>query len=395
MKRILIVTTEILKDKYSCSMVTAKVIEELSKVYSVDVITEWTAIFNFNNNINKIELTTKPFLYDFFRTKALKRFFSVNGLDYDKKVRANAFRQILRRVELNNYDHIIAFGGGDNFISHQVLSEFNTSAKLWAYIHDPYPSQVFPYPYKAKESTRNLAELNLFNQVFSKYDKLWFPSTLLAQHMNEFYNFRENQIFVFPHLLPVFDSDNFNADEEDLILAKYGLTKGLFFIHAGTLLSNRKIDLIVKGFSELKNEKVMPTGFKLFFIGNINYEHAHLKDIEKVILVNKRVPYREVNVLCSAAKALIIIEHDGEFSPFLPGKFPEYLALKKPILHFGPYKSEVNQICGYEKKFFSAPLSDLEAIKRALSNGGEVLYDDVKILEHFNLARLIEAFDKL
>jgi hypothetical protein len=393
MKRILIVSTEILKDRYSCSMITAKVIEELSKVYTVDVISEWSTIFNFNHTINKIELTSKPFLYDFFRSKVIKRTLSILGIDYDKRVRANAFRKLLNELELNQYNHIIAFGAGDYFIAHEVLSEFSTTAKLWAYIHDPYPSQVYPYPYKATESANNRAELNLFKQVFSKYDKLWFPSALLYQHMAGFYNFRNSQIFIFPHLIPVFDSDNFKADEEDFILAKYGLTKGLFFIHAGTLLSNRKIDLIVKGFSELKNEKVMPWGFKLIFIGNINYEHAHLKDIENVILVNKRVPYREVNVLCNAAKALIIIEHDGEFSPFLPGKFPEYLALKKPILHFGPKKSEVNQICGYDKKFLSAPLNDLEAIRKILSNGGEVLHDNVKIMEHFNLGRLKKAFD--
>lgn len=392
MKKILIISTEIVKDKYSCSLITAKVVSELSKKHHVDVITEWMAVFNFEHKINTIWETKKPFLYDLFRSRGGKRIFAMLKFRYDKVIRTIAFRKLIRKIDLDQYDHIIAFGGGDFFIAHRVLSEFTTNAKLWGYIHDPYPSQVYPYPYCEVENQVNKAELELYKKVFSKFDKLWFPSTLLAKHMQKFYHYDDSKIFAFPHLLPKINLEEISESQLISKLDTYGVTKGNYLIHAGTILPQRKIDSIIAAFSELKVQKQLPEELKLLFVGNINYDFEHLLNIKDVILYNKRVSYNEINILCNAAKALLIIEHDGDFSPFLPGKFPEYLAFKKPIMHFGPKDSEINFVCGSNHTNFSAPINDLEAVKKVLFFGGEKLSDDEKIMEHFNLERLISTF---
>jgi Glycosyltransferase Family 4 len=392
MKKILIVSTEIVKDKYSCSLITAKVVSELSKAHHVDVVTEWMAVFNFDHNINQIWETKKPFLYDLCRSRGGKRIFATLKFRYDKVIRTLAFRKLIKKIDLDQYDYVLAFGGGDFFIAHRVVSEFPTTAKLWGYMHDPYPSQVFPYPYLEEENPKNKAELELYRQVFSQYDKLWFPSTLLAKHMQKFYHYDDSKIFIFPHLLPVIPPSTLADREIEKKLEGYGVVKGEYFIHAGTILPQRKIDNIIASFSELKNKNAIPSEMKLLFVGNVNYVHDHLLGIDDVIIYNKRVSYDEINVLCNAAKSLIIIEHDGDFSPFLPGKFPEYLAFKKPIMHFGPKDSEINFICGPDYDSFSAPLHDLEAIHKVLATGGAQLSNDPNIMEHFNINRLLTVF---
>ncbi|RAR69296.1 glycosyltransferase [Flavobacterium aciduliphilum] len=390
MKKILIVSTEIVKDKYSCSLITAKVVEELSRKHHVDVVTEWMAVFNFEHNIQNIWVTQKPFLYDVCRSRGGKRIFATLKFRYDKIIRTLAFRKLIKKINFNSYDYVIAFGGGDFFIAHRVLSEFSMKAKLWGYIHDPYPSQVYPYPYYSEETKKTKAELELYQKVFEQYDTLWFPSTLLAHHMQKFYHYSDAKVFVFPHLLPNIDVKKIPVETEKL--NEYGVVCNHFFIHAGTILPPRKIDTLIQAFSKLKEDKKIAQELKLLFVGNINYDYQHLLGIKDVILIDRRVPYNEINMLCKAAKALLIIEHDGNFSPFLPGKFPEYLAFKKPIMHFGPKHSEINFICGEEHNSFSAPLTDFEAISKVLLHGGEPLSENEKIMSHFNIERLIASF---
>jgi glycosyltransferase involved in cell wall biosynthesis len=392
MKKILIVSTEIVKDKYSCSLITAKVVEELSQKHHVDVVTEWMAVFNFEHNIQNIWVTQKPFLYDLCRSRGGKRIFATLKFRYDKVIRTLAFRKLLKKMDFNSYDYVIAFGGGDFFIAHHALSEFSMKAKLWGYIHDPYPSQVYPYPYYTEENAKSKEELELYKKVFAKFDTLWFPSTLLARHMQQFYHYPDSKVFIFPHMLPNIKWNTISEAQEEERLKTYGVEKDHFFIHAGTILPPRKMDTIIHAFSKLKEENKLAQELKLLFVGNINYDYQHLLGIKDLILIDKRVRYDEINMLCNAAKALLIIEHDGDFSPFLPGKFPEYLAFKKPIMHFGPKHSEINFICGEEHHSFSAPLTDFESITKVLLYGGEKLSDDEEIMSHFNIERLIESF---
>ena len=95
--RILIITSEIIKNKYSASIRTVKIIQQLSKKHEVDVITEPMSIWDFKHNIKNTYLTEYQFNNKYqnsLRKKILSKFFYIN-LNFRKRLRA--FMKVIKK----------------------------------------------------------------------------------------------------------------------------------------------------------------------------------------------------------------------------------------------------------------------------------------------------------
>lgn len=393
--KILIVSSEIIVNKYSASIRVSKIIKELSKISSVEILTEPMSVWDFNHKADEI------FVTDYKIPKTIKK--SLKAKVYSKyfKIsiphlkRYKAFVSKLKQIDLNQYDVIIAFGGGGFFEPLEALSQIKTKALTIGFIHDPYPSDVFPEPYQTEFNKNTLKIRNKLKDVFLKLDKLAFPSKLLGEWMDKYYEFGYDKILELPHLLPTIHIDDDAKKKAEQFLNLHELKPEKFYFHAGTLLKHRPVKDIITQFKKLKSDGYFDHDFKLLFIGRVNYDIQ--KSDKDVIVIKERQPLDLINAISTHAKALIIIEHIADISPFLPGKVPEYIAHEKPIMHFGPQHSET---CRIVKPFvvmsnFSAALNQPKEIFSVLKNGGVNLSENKSIVKHFKIDTFITQLETI
>lgn len=369
MKKILIVTCEIRTNKFSCSIITANFIKNLGNKFEVDLLSPPETEFNFDHNLKNIFFTKASKLRFIKDYKFLKKVAFRLGYRLDMLFRRNAMKRAFKKINFDNYDIVFFFGAGGNFSPHIAARNLpQTTAILVGYVHDPYPKSAYPKPYNGPEMSYDKNELMLYQKMINRIDYLLFPSQTLGEWMAQHYKLPEKKIVVLPHLLPNEPDFSQKANPSQAIidfLDKHKLEQNQFFLHTGTLLNHRRIEKLVEAFKELKANGELANQ-KLVFIGNANYDISTLRS-EEVIIIDQRMPYSFIQEFSLHAKALMIIEHVGDISPFLPGKFPEYMVFNKPVLHFGPKNSEVHRLLEtYEDVSLSASLDNLEEIKTAL-----------------------------
>jgi len=392
--KVLIVASEIIKNKYSASIRAYKIIESIPYEIEYDILTEpmtvWdfkhraslTFTSNFNYTNNKVTNFKSEFYFKVFRTK----------LNHIK--RTKALYEKLKKINLKKYNVIISLSGGGFFGPQDAVSKIKTRAIKIGLIHDPFPNDVFPEPYKTKTNRYTIKAKKSLKKTIDNLDLIAFPSKLLAEWMNKHYIFGPSKSVILPHLLPEIDINNNSKNEAEKFLHNHQIKAHNFFLHAGTLLKHRPIDSIIKVYNELYNEGFFDKGFKIVFIGSIKYEVQDFGD--HVVIINKRIPLDLINAISQKAKALMIIEHIGKISPFLPGKLPEYIAHKRPIMHFGPKHSEVCRIAKavIDLKYFSAELDQTQDINRVLKTGGKNLSDYQEIINYFKIDNFFDIIKK-
>ena len=388
-KKILIVSSEILKDKYSASLTTYKFIQEASKLYCVDVLTEPMSIFNFEHRIQHLFYTNYQGHKGYLHLKVINRLYKLLFKhNVYRRLRYRAFVTTLKKMDLQQYQTIIAFGGGDFFEPLEALATVTTpkTCKKIGYVHDPYPVDVYPPPYQEQSTPKTLQQRKNLSSIFNRLTYLAFPSLILGEWMQTFYKFDPSKIIVVPHALPTEVAVAHETQVHDF-LEKHQLTANEFYLHAGTLLYHRRVEFIIEAFKQYKQSLKEPNNLKLVFIGNCQYPINQID--ADVIIINNRLPLKLINALSIQSKGLLIIEHIGTISPFLPGKFPEYLYFNKPILHFGPENSEINRIVqlyfnnNITKQSFSAPLNAVDKIKRVFEKGGVLLSTNENLMQYF------------
>lgn len=389
--KILIITSEIIVNKYSGSIRTSKIIKELSEIHDVDVLTEPMSIWNFDHNINEIHLTDFQDKIKYQRglkRKVLSKYFHVN-LNFKK--RFSAFMRSIKNMEINDYDCIIALSAGDFFVPHKVLTKIKTDARKIGYIHDPYPMDLYPEPYRVSPTKKSEIEKNKFKRILHNIDVIAFPSLLLGESMNDYYKFGEDKICVLPHLLPNLNVNKFEDDNAISFLKEQNIIKGKFYLHAGTLLKHRNVFEIIKQFKSLKKNNEIDSDFKLLLIGNVNYKIQ--ESDEDVVIVKNRLNLELINGISNYAKSLIIVEHISDFSPFLPGKLPECIAHEKKIMHFGPFNSEICRVVGKftDIDLFSAHLDNASSIRKVLKNGGIDLSKNKELVDYFKIDNFLKS----
>jgi glycosyltransferase involved in cell wall biosynthesis len=386
-KKLLIIASQLNLNTSSGSLCNIGIIKALEPYFDIALITEYGSINDFGFE-GRWLTASKPVgaTLAFWKWKIVR--FSIAKLGIWPigwlKKRSLAHK-VNQEVNANHVDVALALGSGGLFYPHDILASLKGAFKKWAFIHDPFPSFVFPEPYQIRVKGNN-REFRKLNSALQKIDVLWFPSQLLADHMQPYYGYPDSKVFVFPH--PIFEQPLPSIEN----LPDW-LPSSPFYLHTGNLLKARRVDNIVRGFEKLKADKQLDQHLKLVFIGPVAYETDAFQS-DHVLFIKERIPYHMTHAISAKAKALMIVEHEGASSPFLPGKVPQYLTLQKPVMHFGPKVSEVNRILnmiGLAERG-SAQLENLQQIENVLKHGGVSLNHPV-IQEYWDIQRVKSTID--
>lgn len=312
------------------------------------------------------------FLYILSRTqRIIQRYTSLNlanilenklGFSFTFFSETNALIKILKKYNIHDCALIITLSKGESFRPHYaVLHNPRLHDKWLAYVHDPYPFNNYPYPYGFDPKGKKQKEI-FFKKVAQKSKFAAFPSSLLAKHMISAFSDFKKKSHIIPHQLETNNSQKINAPNffDNL---KFNL------VHAGNLIGGRSPEGLVNGYIKFLNEN--PTAkdeSQLILAGSHSYYKHFLNKMNKLpsITITNSIPYSEAVYLQNNASVNIILEGYGEFSPFLPGKFPQCVKANKIILALTPKISELRDLLGEDYFFKTEPL-DSDKIAQLIS----------------------------
>ena len=257
-------------------------------------------------------------------------------------------KAISQELEKHPYDYIITLGTGMSFAPHFALAELNPGIPWIANIHDPYPARYYPPPYQKKSDPVYRKQAEKFGRVLEKARHASLPSLRLKEWLSAFYPVLNDKAFVWPHPLP---------PDEMLALLPYDqnlespLEPDAFnLLHAGSLLGPRNPEALIRAFARFvdadpeRREKA-----RLYIIGKVTKEHRGIEQKYKhpnIHIIVQRYPYRNTLEILKQASTLILLEAAAPVSPFLPGKFADYVYADKPILALTPTTSETARLLG-------------------------------------------------
>lgn len=274
----------------------------------------------------------------------------------------NSLISALKNLIKNDYDLIITLSKGESFRPHYAVLQLSDLHMNWlAYIHDPYPFQYYPDPYRftPKGAGQKAA---FFKKVAKRCRYAGFPSLLLAQHMTKYYPQFIYKSIVIPHQI------DFNIPKVKLPSFFY---KGKFnLVHTGNLIGGRSPEGLLKGFQLFikKNKEAKEDAF-LYLVGPSSDYKELINAYGRIphFIFRQGVSYAESIALQEAASVNLIIEaSDADFSPFLPAKMAHSVMANKPILTLSPEKSEVRRLLGKDYPLQSEA-DDPKRIARILS----------------------------
>ncbi|NQY05955.1 MAG: hypothetical protein HRT68_07055 [Flavobacteriaceae bacterium] len=277
-------------------------------------------------------------------------------------------KTVYKHLSNNDVVFIYVLGTGHDFNVHHAVARLKVEVPIMAHIHDPYPFNQYPEPYRQYKFLYSRMA-SQFKRVIRNVDFVSFPSLYLKDWMSRFYPEIDKKHLIIPHPECIADYSNIacpksfdKLDDSQFIL-----------MHLGSLLKERNPIHLLKAFKRFcqsdpeKKEKAF-----LYIIGRINNEYVDLIQdkqgaAENIQSINSRVTYPQTKQIMTKATALIILEAISEFSPFMPGKISDYLMADKPIVALTPLKSEVSRLLGgdYSHK---TEVNDEDEILRILND---------------------------
>ncbi|WP_157638127.1 glycosyltransferase [Flexithrix dorotheae] len=274
------------------------------------------------------------------------------GISFSKKIK-DWYKSINNHLKENQYDLILVLGTGMSFAAHFAMAKVKTNIPWIANIHDPFPKKFYPLPYSS-EKDKNLVNhllANNFKRVLDKANMVSFPSQLLMEWMCGFYQGIEGKCIVIPHpgiLLNPEELPRTKGDEDSRLVFD---EEKINILHLGTLLGPRNPTHLFNAFNSfILSYPDAKDYFKLYFVGSVAPELKEtikkFENKEGIVIIEKRISYRKSIELMQSATVLLIIEAIAKQSPFLPGKFSDYVYSKTPFIALTPMHSEVRRLLG-------------------------------------------------
>lgn len=280
---------------------------------------------------------------------------------------SKSIEKAVNKFKPEQYDMVWTLSKGNSYRTHKaILNLPKWHDKWYAYVHDPFPQQLYPRPYNYVPHGYRIQRL-FFRDITLKAKRIVFPSLLLKEWMESYYAAIEGKSLIIPHQIDV-SIDNLETDFPD-----YFKADTFNILHAGNLLNLRNPKPIVEAyqlFLEHYPEALETTS--LIFLGSPSIYDAYFlkekKSTPSLYTSENYVPFKEVYTMQFNAAINIILEAKSEISPFLPGKFAHCVAANKPIVVVGPYYSECKRLLGdgYPYCF------EFDAIERLASAFGDL-----------------------
>lgn len=281
-------------------------------------------------NIKKYQ---KPLMY-FNKIRAL--IYAIIGNDFTHYNRIINIRKFLNK-NINNFDTLILLSGGLGFTPHQSIINNRKFFKknIISIYHDPFPISAYPEPYNKSNKYKEFFKIKNLQKSLTLSNTVVFPSQRLYEWYLNDYKIDAEKVKIIPHAVDEIKANKqLKNDSTDVKIA-----------HTGTLLKPRNPKSFLEVFTELKQKNIFVN-----FYGGINpIVYGEIKEFEKhnnINIINKRIPYKESLQVLYQSDFLLLIESDGEFNPFLPTKFVDYLNIEKPIIILSPKTSEVTRLLG-------------------------------------------------
>lgn len=284
------------------------------------------------------------YLYKWFKINVGDVYEKKSGFSFNWKVASHAFAKALKAYNPQDFDMIWTLGKGTQFRAHHAVlgcPEWHT--KWYAYVHDPYPQQLYPRPYNYVPLGYKKKRY-FFRDVTEKAHKMVFPSQLLKEWMGSYFVAIAGKSVIVPHQI---------TEHKEVVTAlpSYFEAEKFTVLHAGNLLDLRDPLPILEAFAGFI-QKHPEASAQLLFLGKLGRFKetiaSYAREYPSIYGSKDYVPFKEVYAMQQEASVNIILEAQGEISPFLPGKFPHCVAANKPILLVSPYYSETKRLLGEE-----------------------------------------------
>ncbi|WP_417238891.1 UDP-glycosyltransferase [Bizionia sp.] len=318
--------------------------------------------------------------------RLLNRWFNIDISDHVDKMfgfsfgffnDAKSIEKAIEKFDPVDYAMIWTLSKGNSYRSHKaVLALPQWHDKWYAYVHDPFPQQLYPRPYNYVPHGYRQQRF-FFAEVTIKAKRIVFPSLTLKEWMQSYYEVIEGKSLIVPHQLT-------QVDVSQIDLPIYFDKEKFNILHAGNLLDLRNpkpiveaYDLFLKAFPEAKENS------SLIFVGKPSKYHDYLLNqktsIPSLFVSDGYVPFNQVYKMQQESSVNLILEARSEISPFLPGKFPHCVAANKPIVYIGPYYSETKRLLGkvYPYQF---DFDEIDVIVKALGELYQIWVSNSKYL---------------
>lgn len=333
------------------------------------------------------------FTYNIGQRQERKHGFSYTWINDSKTV-----AKIVNSYDPDQFDMLWTFGKGNSFRMHAgVLKVSKWHSKWYAYVHDPYPQQLYPRPYNyVPEGYKK--KRYFFREMTQVAKHVVFPSLLLKEWMQSYFVDIEGKELIVPHQIA-------EIPYTDIELPSYFTTSKFTILHAGNLLDLRDPKPLVTAFKnfcalypDAKDES------NLIFIGKPSifddYLQSEIKENSSICKSEGYVPFDQVYRMQQETTINVILEASSEISPFLPGKFAHCVVADKPILLIGPYYSESKRLFGeaypyaYEFKQIDELTQTISTLYKEWKQGAIPKLDRPDLYEYLSIPYLKKSFEE-
>ncbi len=299
-------------------------------------------------------------------------------------------------------DYILTLGAGEIYLPHWAMLEVKTKVPWITFFHDPYPVSMAPEPYKKSHFPFDLMISFKVKKMIKKSIAVTYPSELIINKLSQ--NFKElnKKSYVLPHTRDENYILNLLQDEKKEITNndKFVIT------HVGRISRFRNPWPLMKAIIRLMEEDMeFKQKCKAKFIGDFDIHNPYYDYIKKLPdnfnIINQRVNYKNALLELISADLAVIIEANGPYSPFMPGKLADILFFEKPLLALTPKISEIRRIMGDEYPYLATPENEEEifqALKKAWDawkNNRLNLENSKKLRKYISSSFFIEQFNKI
>ena len=363
-KRILFIIEELGDITTSGAIVNYNLCKTIAKKYNkTDILTldsaseriknEWSIYGNlFTHPKDNVKKYQKLLLY-FNKFRAL--LYLIIGNDVHHYNRIQNIKKFLKK-NIDNYDVLILLSAGLGFTPHQSIFDNKKIKKkhIVSVYHDPFPLSAYPKPYKKNSKLKEYFKIKNLQESLNLSNTIIFPSLRLYEWYLNDYKININRVKIIPHSV----SNTENLTENDF----QKNTNKTIITHTGTLLKQRNPSTILEE-NEKSNSKL---NFNFYGFTDKNvYEQIKKFESENIKIHKERISYKESLNILRQSDFLLLIESNGEYNPFLPTKFVDYINVEKPIIILSPKKSEVSRLVGSNYPFLSE-LNDRNKISNIL-----------------------------
>ncbi|RXJ45401.1 glycosyltransferase family protein [Gelidibacter gilvus] len=259
---------------------------------------------------------------------------------------AKSLEKAIGKYDPVKYDMVWTLSKGNSYRSHKAVLELPQWHDKWyAYVHDPFPQQLYPRPYNYVPYGYK-KQRYFFREIAIKAKRLVFPSLKLKEWMQSYYEVINGKSLIVPHQL-------LQDEVHKMDLPIYFKKEKFNILFAGNLLDLRDPKPIVEAYRLFLNAYPdSKENSTLIFLGGPSKYDTYLlnqqKSMPSLYVSDGYVPFAQVYRMQQETSVNLILEAKSEISPFLPGKFPHCVAANKPIVYIGPYYSECKRLLGKE-----------------------------------------------